>query len=211
MLDLQILDEMPDYHFRIINTTTGESVVGIINNDDFEFGTSAEYTTGATTDGAVGEMTKGVVTSGAGKVSSAASNLIRNNMNTIGTTTKSYVAGSDVSFSVSFTVFPNGKSGFSPIIKTLSKLTLPEGGDTYMNSSVIGSKQSNLSSLGRGGLIHVMIGDWFHATGCLCQNVNFNLSKYVNENKVPIYMNVTASFVSDRVMTSNDLHKWFRC
>jgi len=132
----------------------------------------------------------------------------------IGQTIKTYSSSAVGGFSVSFMCIPGKLScgSYTDEINKLSKLTLPKSNKGTMESNLYTTSLTKQIFKGndvfKGGLIHVSIGSYFHASGLYCTSTSYEMSEIIDDEGKPLYMNVSLSFSPYRVLTADELSSW---
>lgn len=215
------LEDYPDYVVIVRNSKTGESITGLINNEEISYSTAADIGNSSFIGGAVKtaqDIVKGGASAAAEKLAGTWGKETMDRMtatlDNIYSTLKSY-EGSDASVPpVTFHVFPDATGSYKPILYLLYKLTQPNTEQGIMIRSYLYEPEDiiNIDREGldphEGKLIHLSIGKWFLATGLFCTGISHNFSKFVNENNVPIYMEVTMQFTTHIVPNARQMADW---
>lgn len=210
------MEDYPDYIVVLYNTKGAETVAGLLNNEEFSYQNAADVGARSLIAG-ITEVATGAANKLGGKLGGAAGDwMVRkatSQFSNIYSTMKSYEGAGDTPLSVTFHAFPENGS-YQGILSKLYKYTQPDTESDIIIKSYL-YDPSTLVSLDRmtadpfdGGLIHLSIGKWFHATGLMPSGVGLTFSKYVNEDKVPIYLEVSISLVPHIVQNAKQMLGW---
>lgn len=232
MLNFEKLAEYDDYIVQVVNSKTGDVITGLYADDSFSFSSGAniggDFVAGAIEGGIKGALNGGADAAGAalnkkfgGQTGSVlagvAKDAINANYKTLLSTFQGYDGSSYNPFEVRLIIFPKVGETYSDLIYKLAKFTQPntEADGSVILQSYLYDKIDSLETLTakdpfKGNLLHVSIGDWFFATGLFCSGISFTLSKFVDEDRKPIYLSVGISFIPYRVLNAKELSSWMR-
>lgn len=207
-------DGYEDYLVQIRNSKTGESIEGLLDNEDLSYSTSAQIS-GSFLAASLEGFTKGVASAAAGKVAGdLGRNAVDSNYKTIASTYKTYDGAGDVGFNINMHIFPRNEK-YSDILTKIHKFTQPNTeGSVFLHSHLYSpddaKKLLTADDPFKGNLIHVSIGNWFLATGLFCNSNGHSFSKFVDESGKPLFMQWSASFEPYKVLTAAELASWHR-
>lgn len=207
------IENYPDYIVTIYNTKTAESIAGLLDNEDVSYSSSADLGNNSFIGGAA-DVLKGAGTQllrkgfgdYGGDILADRAKTIQNKFQTM----VSYEGGNSSVPPITFHVFPENGS-YKNILRKLYKYTQPNTESDILIKSYLYDPTDVLkidTDSGdpfEGKLLHLTIGEWFHATGLFCKNVDLRFSKYVDNNKVPIYLEVGLTFQHHIVQNAEQL------
>lgn len=214
MLDFDKLGEYTDYLVIIKNSKTGESIQGLIDNEDLSYSTNAEIG-GSFVGGSMDGFARGAASEVAGRVGGdLAKNAVSQNYKTISSTYKAYEGAGETGFSIQMHVFGNTET-YNSILQKVHKYTQPDTSDSQFLHSYLYDKTDTAKLLTgedpfKGNLIHVSIGEWFLATGLFCTGVGHSFSKYVDTTGKPLYLILNLSFIPYKLLNAEELAGWIR-
>ena len=215
MLFYDQIDQFNDYMLVIKNTKTGDTITGLIDNEDFSYSMSASLGGGSLASNLEGGA-RGLAKSVAGKIAGDfGKSFVDSNFKTVLSTYKGYEDSGDISFSVSMHIFPNKlhNGSYNSIIEKIAKLTQPNTEDgKFLKSYLYDPLETTKLAAGvdpfKGQLVHVSIGSWFLATGLFCTGSDPVQSKFVDEDGKPLYMEWTATFTPYKVLNAKEVASW---
>lgn len=202
-----------DYRVTITNTYTGNAnskeLKGLLVAPELSFSPSADVGTEDTLIGKASEI-----------IASHVSDLTRSMVKTKWGTIEGYNGAEFLpEFDISFIMFPEAGQSYHDIILNLTSYVLPittlgiMRPPTYDVTTFANIITNVANGEGPypfdGQLIHVVIGNWFHASGLHCTSVNHEFSKYMDEDGHPMYVNVTMSFKSYRALDAEEYAQWY--
>lgn len=214
MLLYDTLDQFPDYLVQVINSHTGDTISGLIDNEEFTYTLGANVS-GSLAAGGLEAGVKGVASAVAQRALGGMGKTIINNFKTSLSTYKSYEDSQDSNFSISMHIFP-GKSGngeYPSIVEGIAKLTQPNTEDSrflqsYLYDPADIKKLATAEDPFKGKLIHVSIGNWFLATGLFCVSAPPSFSKFVDVEGKPLYMRWDATFTPYKTLNAKEIAAW---
>ena len=227
MLHYNLIDELTDYYVIIsadgkpLGGPANVKLVGILDGEEISFSNSSNWDQ-ATVGNIFGKVLKGGARGFVGLFTGEAGKSLLN-YETFAESIKGYSGSGNSSFSISMNIFRekfgNPKSyreiekqlGMltQPNLEDMSKLTNALKSDLYTPSSEIKIQKGQRSPFD-GQLIHVQIGDWFLMTGLYCTNVTRNYSTITDLDGQPLYLKVSFSFESSRVLSAEEIAKCFK-
>ncbi len=214
------MEDYKDYTVVVRISKTGDTVSGLINNEELSYATSANIGNSSLI-GGLSNIASSALKGGAGALANRAGGEYArqktsdalSSLDNVYSTLKSYEGGSSAPPPVTFHIFPENGS-YQSALKTLYRLTQPDTEDGIMIRSYLYSEK-DIADVDRDGvdphdgkLVHLMIGNWFHATGLFVSGVSLNFSKYVDSSKVPIYAEVTISFDTHISLNAKQMLAW---
>ena len=220
MLYIDTMDQMDDYKVIVSAPSADISLTGLIDDDTFSYNSSADIgssTIASAVEGATKGFTKGVAKKFPG--GEMISNMIGDNLKSAKSTILGYDGSPNTSFSIRTHIFPNrmGNGSYKDIELQLSKLTQPnikslsDQLTSYLYEPSATAEFMTGGDPFKGKLISLSIGKWFSIMGDLfCDDISRNYSKWVDENHKPIYLEVTFSFKTYRVMSAEDIAGWIK-
>jgi len=212
---------LQDYLVTVSNSYAKIHLAGILEEDTFSISQSAQLSNSMVAQGVEG-LAKGAGKALLDKVFKGAGNTL-SGLSSIRSTIKTYESSGEISFSLSFKIYPSkfgNPSSYKEIMRQISKLTQPEltSAGQIMVSHLYDPKMiSNmLNPLGDkpsyklfdGQLVCVTIGDWFKSCGLFCTGNNVSISTRVDLEGKPLYLTWSgATFTPYRILTADDTAK----
>lgn len=210
------LDELDDYMVTIWSRRVG-TLRGLIDTDEISYTNAANIgssTLAGITEGFIKGAAKGMAKKVFGDLGRS---LVSDNFKTVMSTFKGYEDSSHSGFGISMHLFPNkfGNGSYKEIMDLLGRMTLPDTTeDTFLKSYLYSPEDLKALASGedpfKGNLIHVTIGNWFHATGLFMEQGSPSFSKFVDTNGDPIYAKVDPTFTSYKVLNATEWSSWWK-
>lgn len=211
MIYADMINQFPEYLVTVRNSHTGESIIGLIDNDDFSYSMGANLS-GSQMAGLIEGGLKGFASALAGKaLGGVGKDLVDGGFKTAFSTFKSYEDSQEMSYSITMHIFPDKENGTYPnVIEKIAKLTQPDTKDhkfltSYLYEPSITRKLAKGEDPFKGQLIHVTIGKWFASTGLFCTGSSLQFAKYLNESGKPLYMVWDATFTPYKTLNAQEV------
>jgi hypothetical protein len=217
------MEELADYliFIHLKNGSEKINITGFLSDGSkLSFNTGANFSQSGFA-GMVEGFKKGAAKNAVSKIpiiGDFLSSMVDKEYTTLAQTYKGYDTSTISGFSFSFIVIPgyNNVNSYSEIIRDLNKLVLPKVDEntgkllSYLYDISDTTGLSNSNDVFENALIHVSIGNWFSAAGLFCTSISHNFSNQMDENGIPLYLEVSMEFEPHRLLKPDEVASWFK-